>query len=139
MCGLYDPLMGMMITMTTIVMARMLTQIVIVIATMMMSTDSITILIISSYVYRERSLFTQTGARLSTFYQSSFSKEEAAGFARKGFVFICPEQKLLCYVCAKRYNEHCYTDQMLGPLVRIRRYCVNEQESGEEVSELCVG
>ena len=83
-----------------------------------------------------RGLFRNTGARLATFNGTSFSKKEAIGFTMKGFVCLRPN-KVACCICGEAFNDHWFTDGTLGPLVRIRRYCM--QESGEEVAELCVG
>ena len=84
-------------------------------------------------------LFSKLGVRKSTFYFSGYPDADATDLARRGFIFIRPEGRVLCFKCSRPFSDHWFVDGTMGANIRIRFYChVEVQESGVE-TELCIG
>ena len=86
---------------------------------------------------RENNPFNRFRARRATFHQSGYSRTEATRFAARGFVLLQPGNRVRCIRCARPLSYHWVSDLVMGPNLKISRYCLEENDEGND--ELYIG
>ena len=76
-------------------------------------------------------------ARRATIHQRGYSGTEATSFAARGFVLLQPGNRVRCIRCARPPGDHWIPDPVMGPYLKIHRYCL--EENVEENNELYIG